>query len=50
MPGLLGALVSKYQAKGGYEELWFGTVPVDGSDSAEAAELRYGARRSSPGR
>ena len=43
VPGLLGALVSKYRDKGGYEELWFGTVPVDGSDSAEAAELRYGA-------
>jgi hypothetical protein len=43
VPGLLGALVSKYRDKGGYEELWFGAVPVDGSDSAEAAELRYGA-------
>jgi hypothetical protein len=43
VPGLLGALVRKYQDKGGYEELWFGKVPVDGSDAAEAAELRYGA-------
>ena len=42
VPGLLGALVKKYQAKGGYEELWFGKVPVDGSDTAEAAEFRYG--------
>ena len=43
VPGMLGALVSTYQAKGGYEELWFGRVPVEGSDAAEAAEFRYGA-------
>jgi hypothetical protein len=43
VPGLLGALVSKYRTKGGYEELWFGPVPIDGSDAAEAAEFRYGA-------
>lgn len=43
VPGLLGALVRKYEEKGGYEELWFGKVPVDGSDTAEAAEFRYGA-------
>ena len=42
VPGVLGGLVHKYQEKGSYEELWYGTVPVDGADAAEAAEIRYG--------
>lgn len=43
VPGMLGALLERYQDKGGYEELWYGRLPVEGSDSAEAAEIRYGA-------
>jgi hypothetical protein len=42
VPGLLGLLLRKYEAKGDYEQLWYGRVPVDGSDAAEAAEIRYG--------
>jgi hypothetical protein len=43
VPGLLGALVERYRDKGGFEELWYGRLPVEGSDAAEAAEVRYGA-------
>jgi hypothetical protein len=43
VPGLLGELMDKYRDKGGYEELAYGPVPVAGSDSAHAAEIRYGA-------
>jgi hypothetical protein len=42
VPGLLGALMERYRDKGGFEELWYGRLPVEGSDAAEAAELRYG--------
>jgi len=43
VPGLLGALMERYRGKGGFEELWYGRLPVEGSDAAEAAEIRYGA-------
>ncbi len=43
VPGLLGELMSKYRDKGGYEELSYGPLQVDGSGSAHAAEIRYGA-------
>ena len=43
VPGLLGELLRRYRDKGGYEELWYGRLPVAGSDSAEAAEIRYGS-------
>jgi hypothetical protein len=43
VPGLLGELMSKYGDKGGYEELSYGPLQVDGSDDAHAAEIRYGA-------
>lgn len=43
VPGLLGALLQRYEAKGGYEQRSYGPVPVHGSDSAEAAEIVYGA-------
>jgi hypothetical protein len=43
VPGLLGRLLERYRDKGGYEELWYGRLPVTGSDSSEAAEIRYGA-------
>jgi hypothetical protein len=42
VPGLLGLLLRKYEAKGGFEQLWYGRMPVDGSDAAEASEIRYG--------
>ena len=42
VPGLLGALMERYRDKGGFEELWYGRLPVEGSDAAEAAEVRYG--------
>jgi hypothetical protein len=42
VPGLLGELMDKYRDKGGYEELLYGPLPVDGSDDAQAAEIRYG--------
>jgi hypothetical protein len=42
VPGQLGALLSMYRDKGGYDELWYGRLPVSGSDAAEAAEIRYG--------
>jgi hypothetical protein len=42
VPGLLGELMDKYREKGGYEELLNGPLPVDGSDDAQAAEIRYG--------
>jgi hypothetical protein len=42
VPGLLGALLDRYRDKGGYEELWYGRLPVEGSAAAEAAEIRYG--------
>jgi len=29
VPGLLGALMERYRAKGGYEELWYGRLPVE---------------------
>ncbi len=43
VPGLLGELLRRYRDKGGYEELWYGRLPVSGCDSAEAAEIRYGS-------
>ena len=49
VPGLLGALVRKYQAKGGYEELWFGKVPVDGSDTRRGRRVPLRRRRPPPG-
>jgi hypothetical protein len=42
VPGLLGALMDRYRDKGGFEELWYGRLPVAGADSAEAAEIHYG--------
>ena len=42
VPGLLGRLLDHYRQLGGYEELWYGRLPVTGSDRAEAAEIRYG--------
>jgi hypothetical protein len=42
VPGLLGELMDKYREKGGFEELLYGPLPVDGSDDAQAAEIRYG--------
>ena len=42
VPGLLGELMDRYHDKGGYEELLYGPLPVDGSDDAQAAEIRYG--------
>jgi len=42
VPGLLGRLLDHYRGLGGYEELWYGRLPVTGSESAEAAEIRYG--------
>jgi hypothetical protein len=43
VPGLLGELMDKYREKGGYEELLYGPLPVDGSDDAQVAEIGYGA-------
>ncbi len=43
VPGLLGALMDRYRDKGDYVELSYGRLPVAGSDSAEAAEIRYGS-------
>jgi hypothetical protein len=43
VPGLLGALVDRYRDGGDVEELWYGRLPVEGTDAAEAAEIRYGA-------
>jgi hypothetical protein len=42
VPGLLGRLLDHYRQLGGYEELWYGRLPVTGSDTAEATEIRYG--------
>ena len=42
VPGLLGELLRKYEALGGYEQLLYGRLPVDGSDAAEVAEIVYG--------
>src|SRR5262245_48454906 len=42
VPGVLGALLERYREQGGYEQLWYGPLPVAGSDSAQAAEIRYG--------
>ena len=42
VPGLLGELLRKYEALGGYEQRSYGRLPVDGSDAAEAAEITYG--------
>jgi hypothetical protein len=43
VPGLLGELMDRYREKGGYEELAYGRMPIDGSDDAHATEIRYGA-------
>jgi len=42
VPGLLGRLLDHYRRLGGYEELWYGPLPVGGSARSEAAEIRYG--------
>jgi hypothetical protein len=42
VPGLLGALMDRYRDKGGYEERWYGRLPVAGADGSVAAEIRYG--------
>ena len=42
VPGMLGELMRKYEALGGYEQRWYGRLPVDGSDASEAAEIVYG--------
>jgi hypothetical protein len=42
VPGMLGELMRKYEALGGYEQRWYGRLPVEGSDAAEAAEIVYG--------
>jgi hypothetical protein len=42
VPGILGQLMAKYEALGGYEQRSYAPVPVPGSDSAVAAEIVYG--------
>lgn len=42
VPGELGTVLAKYEAKGGYEQLGYERVTVEGSDAAELAEIRYG--------
>lgn len=42
VPGLLGELLHKYEALGGYEQLLYRRIPVEGSDLAEVAEIAYG--------
>ena len=42
VPGLLGEVLHKYEALGGYEQRSYGRLPVAGSDAAEAAEITYG--------
>lgn len=42
VPGLLGELLRKYEALGGYEQLLYSRIPVEGSDAAEVAEIVYG--------
>lgn len=42
VPGLLGELLRRYEALGGYEQLLHSRIPVEGSDAAEVAEIVYG--------
>ncbi len=42
VPGLLGELLHKYEALGGYDQRLYSRIPVEGSDAAEVAEIVYG--------
>jgi hypothetical protein len=42
VPGIVGELMHKYEALGEYEQRTYGPVPVEGSDTAVAAEIVYG--------
>jgi|SRR5688572_19804115 len=43
VPGMLGQLLHKYEALGGYELRLYSRLPVEGSAAADVAEIVYGA-------